>query len=60
MCMSVLMCACVIGPVVYESENDKGGHFAAWERPDVIAEDLQKMFCKKGECYKIVPGKSGY
>ncbi|KAF1915242.1 Alpha/Beta hydrolase protein [Ampelomyces quisqualis] len=49
-----------LGPVVYESENDKGGHFAAWERPDVIAGDLQKMFGKKGECYKIVPGKSGY
>lgn len=49
-----------LGSVVHESENDKGGHFAAWERPDVIVDDLQKMFGKGGRCYKIVPGKSGY
>ncbi|OAK98900.1 alpha/beta-hydrolase [Phaeosphaeriaceae sp. SRC1lsM3a] len=49
-----------LGPVVHESENDKGGHFAAWERPDVIVDDLQKMFGKGGRCYKIVPSKSGY
>ncbi|KAH7414409.1 Alpha/Beta hydrolase protein [Phaeosphaeria sp. MPI-PUGE-AT-0046c] len=49
-----------LGPVVHESENDKGGHFAAWERPDVIVDDLQKMFGKGGRCYKIVPDKSGY
>jgi hypothetical protein len=48
------------GPLVYESVNDKGGHFAAHERPDVIVADLQKMFGKSGPCYKIVPGKSGY
>jgi hypothetical protein len=48
------------GPLVYESINDKGGHFAVHERPDVIVEDLQKMFGKSGPCYKIVPGKSGY
>jgi hypothetical protein len=48
------------GPVVHESVNDKGGHFAAWERPDVIVDDLQQMFGKGGQCYKIVPGKSGY
>ncbi|KAF2189680.1 alpha/beta-hydrolase [Zopfia rhizophila CBS 207.26] len=35
-----------LGPVVYESENKKGGHFAAWEHPDVIAGDLQRMFGK--------------
>ncbi|CAO2650433.1 Nn.00g017250.m01.CDS01 [Neocucurbitaria sp. VM-36] len=49
-----------LGEVVHESDNEKGGHFAAWERPDVITEDLQKMFGKSGPCYKIVPGKSGY
>jgi hypothetical protein len=38
----------------------QGGHFAAWERPDVIVNDLQAMFGKSGQCYKIVPGKSGY
>ncbi|KAF2120613.1 Alpha/Beta hydrolase protein [Lophiotrema nucula] len=49
-----------MGPVVYQSEHEKGGHFAAWERPDVISEDLQKMFGKDGPCYGIVKGKSGY
>ncbi|KAF2856329.1 alpha/beta-hydrolase [Plenodomus tracheiphilus IPT5] len=49
-----------LGSLVYESDNDKGGHFAAWERPDVIAADLQKMFSKDGACYNLVPGRSGY
>jgi hypothetical protein len=49
-----------IGPLFYESVNEKGGHFAAHERPDVIVADLQKMFGKSGPCYEIVPGKSGY
>ncbi|ORY13760.1 Alpha/Beta hydrolase protein [Clohesyomyces aquaticus] len=49
-----------LGPVVYESDNEKGGHFAAWERPDVIAGDLQKMFGKGGPCYEIIKGKTGY
>lgn len=49
-----------LGDVVHESVSGKGGHFAAWERPDVISKDLQDMFGKKGPLYKIVPGKSGY
>ena len=49
-----------LGPLVRESVHDKGGHFAAHERPDVIVADLQKMFGKDGPCYSIVPGKSGY
>ncbi|KAL5120308.1 hypothetical protein ACEQ8H_001866 [Pleosporales sp. CAS-2024a] len=49
-----------LGPVVHQSDNDKGGHFAAWERPDVIVDDLQKMFGKNGQCYRIIPAKSGY
>ena len=48
------------GPVVHESFNDKGGHFAAWERPDVISGDLFQMYKKGGPCYGIVKGKSGY
>ena len=50
----------IIGPLVYESDNDKGGHFAAWERPDVISGDLKKMFGKGGPCFGIVEGKDGY
>jgi len=49
-----------LGPLVHESVHDKGGHFAAHERPDVIIADLQKMFGRDGPCYDIVSGKSGY
>lgn len=49
-----------LGPVIYESENKSGGHFAAWENPSVIASDLQNMFRGKGPCYGIVKGKTGY
>ena len=49
-----------LGPVVYESEYDSGGHFAAWERPEAIAGDLQRMFGKGGGAYGVIPGKDGY
>ncbi|KAI0913274.1 hypothetical protein F4823DRAFT_559066 [Ustulina deusta] len=29
-----------LGPVVYKREYEKGGHFAAWERPDAVIADL--------------------
>lgn len=35
-----------VGDVVYETEHEVGGHFAAWERPDDIASDLKSMFAK--------------
>lgn len=40
--------------------SDKGGHFAAYERPDAIVQDLREMFGKKGKAYAIVKGKTGY
>ena len=49
-----------LGPVVHISESDKGGHFAAWERPDVIANDLNTMFGKEGGAFAVVKGKNGY
>ncbi|KAJ9668560.1 hypothetical protein H2201_001202 [Coniosporium apollinis] len=49
-----------MGPVVYESTYDRGGHFAAWERPECIAQDLQKMFGRGGPCYGIVRDRKGY
>lgn len=49
-----------LGPVVHISESDRGGHFAAWERPDVIADDLNMMFGKDGGASGVVKGKSGY
>ncbi|CAG7920455.1 unnamed protein product [Penicillium olsonii] len=52
--------AAVLGPLVRESEHTHGGHFAAWEVPTVIVEDLQAMFGKSGPCYRIIEGKEGY
>jgi len=49
-----------LGPVVHQSEHEKGGHFAAWERPEAIVGDLRKMFGKGGPCFGVVSGKIGY
>lgn len=49
-----------LGPVVYESENDSGGHFAAWEKPETIVRDLREMFGKGGGAFGAVEGREGY
>lgn len=49
-----------LGPVVRQSEHSRGGHFAAWEVPEVIAQDLRAMFSKGGPCYGVVSGRDGY
>lgn len=49
-----------MGPVVYESEHERGGHFAAWERPDAIAGDLQRMFGRGGGAFGVVENRVGY
>jgi hypothetical protein len=49
-----------MGPIVYESSHKKGGHFAAWECPEVIARDLNAMFGKGGPVFGVVKGKNGY
>ena len=49
-----------LGPVVFESEWDRGGHFAAWERPDALASDLRRMFGEGGPAFGVVPGATGY
>ncbi|KAG8529906.1 uncharacterized protein KY384_005387 [Bacidia gigantensis] len=48
-----------MGPVVYESEHLAGGHFAAWEQPQAILDDLRAMFGRKGGAYGAVEGKDG-
>jgi pimeloyl-ACP methyl ester carboxylesterase len=37
-----------LGPIVYESECEGGGHFAAWEKPDAIIRDVRAMFSSPG------------
>ncbi|TGJ80904.1 hypothetical protein E0Z10_g7855 [Xylaria hypoxylon] len=43
-----------LGPLVYEAEYEKGGHFAAWERPDAITTDLRQMFGNNGPAYESI------
>ena len=50
----------MVGKVVFESEHDAGGHFAAVEQPEKLAGDLHKMFGKGGPAYGVVSGKDGY
>jgi hypothetical protein len=45
--------------VVFTNEHDKGGHFAAYERPVELVEDLRKMFGKGGPSFGVVEGKTG-
>ena len=37
-----------LGPVVFEAVHDEGGHFAAYEKPDLLVGDLRKMFGPRG------------
>ena len=50
-----------LGNVVFMGdEHAKGGHFAAFENPEALADDLRKMFGKGGGAYGVVAGKNGY
>lgn len=46
--------------IVFESEHNAGGHFAAYENPDALVDDLRKMFGKSGPAAGVVPGCTGY
>ncbi|KAI0823204.1 Alpha/Beta hydrolase protein [Trametes gibbosa] len=50
----------MIGNLVFESEHDKGEHFAAFEQPAKLAGDLWKMHGKGGPAHGGVPGNNGY
>lgn len=41
-----------LGDVVFEKEHEKGGHFAAWEQPEALVEDLRTMFKPGGPAYR--------
>ena len=45
---------------MFESEHDKGGHFAAFEVPEKLAGDIRKMYAKGGPAYGVVARKTGY
>ncbi|EGX89969.1 Epoxide hydrolase [Cordyceps militaris CM01] len=42
-----------LGPVAFEKRHKDGGHFAAWERPKELAEDLRTMFGRNGGAYSV-------
>ncbi|KZP29214.1 alpha/beta-hydrolase [Athelia psychrophila] len=48
------------GNLVFSNEHDKGGHFAAFEQPELLAGDLRKMFGRGGPAFGVVPGKTGF
>lgn len=43
-----------LGDVVFEKEHEKGGHFAAWEQPEALVEDLRAMFNPDGPAYRAL------
>jgi hypothetical protein len=49
-----------LGPIVHETEYPSGGHFAAWECPNSLVNDLRIMFGRGGGAHGCVKGKSGY
>ncbi|KAJ5747704.1 uncharacterized protein N7511_009400 [Penicillium nucicola] len=49
-----------IGNVVRETEYDHGGHFAAWEVPELLADDLKAFLGKDGPAYGAVADRDGY
>jgi hypothetical protein len=44
--------------VVFESEHEACGHFAAYEHPEALVSDLRKMFGRSGPATGGVPGHS--
>ncbi|VDB91730.1 unnamed protein product [Peniophora sp. CBMAI 1063] len=49
-----------MGNIVADFEHDRGGHFAAYEVPELLVGDLQKMFGRGGPVFGVVPAKNGY
>ncbi|KAJ7082960.1 Alpha/Beta hydrolase protein [Mycena epipterygia] len=49
-----------LGNIVYEADHESGGHFAAYEQPEALVDDLRKMFGKGGPAFGVVPGGPGY
>lgn len=48
------------GNVVRESEIEVGGHFAAWEVPQLLAADVKSFCGRNGPAFGVVTGKDGY
>ncbi|KAI1816956.1 microsomal epoxide hydrolase [Poronia punctata] len=44
----------VLGNIVFEKDHERGGHFAAWEVPELLVGDLREMFGEKGGAHNAV------
>ncbi|KAK7687110.1 hypothetical protein QCA50_009612 [Cerrena zonata] len=49
-----------LGNLKFTSIHESGGHFAAHEKPEALADDLRKMFGVGGPAFGVVSGKTGY
>jgi len=49
-----------MGPVVQMAEFERGGHFAAWEVPDLLVGEVRRMFGKGGGAEGCVRGRNGF
>ena len=49
-----------LGEVGLHSRQPRGGHFAAWEYLEAIAEDLRVVFGSDGGAFEVVEGRSGF
>ena len=45
---------------MFQARHDRGGHFAAFEVPELLAGDLRKLFGRGGACEGVVGGKRGF
>ncbi|KAJ7778823.1 Alpha/Beta hydrolase protein [Mycena maculata] len=59
-CIKCVSWTRVIGNIVFDGEHESGGHFAAYEKPEELVDDLRKMFGKGGLTFGVVDGRSGY
>ncbi|GLB38195.1 putative epoxide hydrolase [Lyophyllum shimeji] len=46
--------------LVFSSEHERGEHFAAYEQPQELVDDLRKMFGKDGGALGVAKDKNGY
>lgn len=49
----------MLGPLVLQKRHVDGGHFAAWERPEVLVGDLREMFGAGGGAEDVARRISG-
>lgn len=50
----------LLGSTVRATEYPRGGHFAAWEVPDLLVGDVREFFGKGGPAFGVVSGRNGF